>query len=109
MTGKFELYRDKAGSYRYRLKAGNGQVVLTGEGYSSKTACMDGIESVRKNAQKETAFALYVDKKGEHRFRLKAPNGEIIGHGEGYSSKSGCMKGVTSIMKNAPSSKVVEL
>jgi uncharacterized protein YegP (UPF0339 family) len=48
---------------------------------------------VRKNSRKETAFELYVDKKGEHRFRLKAANGETIGQGEGYSSKSACMKG----------------
>ena len=109
MTGKFELYRDRGGAYRYRLKAGNGQVVLVGEGYNSKAACVDGIESVRKNSQKETAFELYVDKKGEHRFRLKAPNGETIGQGEGYSSKSGCVKGIASIRRNAPASKVVEL
>ncbi len=108
MTGKFELYRDRSGAYRYRMKAGNGQVVLTGEGYNSRAACMDGIESVRKNSQKETAFELYVDKKGEHRFRLKASNGEIIGQGEGYSSKSACMKGTASIRKNAPASNVVE-
>lgn len=50
MAGKFELYQDKAGKYRFRLKAGNGQVIATGEAYESKAAAENGIESVQKNA-----------------------------------------------------------
>jgi uncharacterized protein YegP (UPF0339 family) len=50
MAGKFELYQDKAGKYRFRLKAGNGQVIATGEAYESKDAAQNGIESVQKNA-----------------------------------------------------------
>ncbi len=50
MPGKFECYKDKAGKYRFRLKASNGQVIATGEAYESKAACLKGIESVRKNA-----------------------------------------------------------
>ena len=49
--GKFEVYKDKKGEYRWSLKATNGQVIATGgEGYSSLAACKNGIESVRKNA-----------------------------------------------------------
>ena len=47
---KFELFQDKAGEYRFRLKARNGQVVAVSENYTTKAACEDGIESVRKNA-----------------------------------------------------------
>jgi uncharacterized protein YegP (UPF0339 family) len=50
MAGKFELYQDKAGKYRFRLKAGNGQVIATGEAYESKAAAEDGIASVQRNA-----------------------------------------------------------
>ena len=50
MAGKFEVYQDKQGEYRFRLKAGNGQVIATGEGYTTKKACMNGIASIRKNA-----------------------------------------------------------
>ena len=50
MAGKFELYQDKQGEYRFRLKAGNGQTIATGEGYTTKKACLNGIESIRKNA-----------------------------------------------------------
>lgn len=49
-TGKFEVYVDKAGKYRFRLKASNGEIIAVGESYSSKSACMNGIESVKKNA-----------------------------------------------------------
>lgn len=109
MAGKFEVYKDKAGKYRYRLKAGNGQVILSGEAYNSKNACMEGIDSVKKNSQKESSFDVYEDKKGGFRFRLKASNGEIIGQGESYNAKSGCIKGIESVKKNAADSKTVEL
>jgi uncharacterized protein YegP (UPF0339 family) len=51
MAGKFELYTDKGGEYRFRLKAGNGEVIaLSSEGYSSKASAKNGIESIKKNA-----------------------------------------------------------
>ena len=50
MAGKFELYTDKAGKYRFRLKAGNGQVIAVGEPYESKAAAQNGIKSVKENA-----------------------------------------------------------
>jgi uncharacterized protein YegP (UPF0339 family) len=47
---KFEWFKDKAGKFRFRLKAPNGEIIATGEAYSSKEACVNGIESVKKNA-----------------------------------------------------------
>ncbi|MBR6521520.1 MAG: YegP family protein [Oscillospiraceae bacterium] len=47
---KFEMYVDKAGEYRFRLKATNGQVIATSEGYTAEASCVNGIESVKKNA-----------------------------------------------------------
>ena len=47
---KFEVYTDKAGEFRFRLKATNGEIIATGEGYKSKAGCLNGIESIRKNA-----------------------------------------------------------
>lgn len=47
---KFEMYTDKAGEFRFRLKAKNGQIIATGEGYKAKAGCQNGIESIRKNA-----------------------------------------------------------
>ncbi len=50
MSGKFEVYKDKSKKYRFRLKAGNGQVIATGQAYSTKDSCLKGIESLKKNA-----------------------------------------------------------
>lgn len=47
---KFEVYKDKAGEFRFRLKARNGEIIAVSEGYKAKASCMNGIESVRKNA-----------------------------------------------------------
>ena len=47
---KFEMYTDKAGEFRFRLKATNGQIIAVGEGYKAKASCLNGIESVKKNA-----------------------------------------------------------
>ncbi len=47
---KFEWFKDKAGKFRFRLKAANGEIIATSEAYNSKDACMNGIESVKKNA-----------------------------------------------------------
>ena len=47
---KFEVYQDKAGEFRFRLKARNGEIIVTGEGYKAKQSCLNGIESIRKNA-----------------------------------------------------------
>lgn len=53
MAGRFELYQDKGGDWRFRLKAGNGEIIATGQGYSSKSGALNGIDSVRRNADSE--------------------------------------------------------
>lgn len=50
MAGKFEMYKDKSEKWRFRLKAGNGEIIAVGEAYESKDGCLNGIESVKKNA-----------------------------------------------------------
>lgn len=47
---RFELFQDRAGEYRFRLKARNGKIIGTSEGYSTKAGCLNGIDSVRSNA-----------------------------------------------------------
>ena len=54
---KFEIYKDKAGEYRFRLKARNGEVILSSEGYTAKASCVNGVESVKKNADSEVVEA----------------------------------------------------
>jgi uncharacterized protein len=57
MAGKFEITKDKAGKYRFRLKAGNGEIIAVSEAYETKVSAKNGIESVKKNA----ADAVVVD------------------------------------------------
>jgi uncharacterized protein YegP (UPF0339 family) len=106
MAGKFEIYKDKAGEFRFRLKAGNGQTILASEGYKAKASCTNGIESVRKNSQMDARFDRTETKNGKARFNLKAGNGQIIGTSETYESTKARDNGIASVAKNAPDAKV---
>ena len=102
MAGKFEMYTDKAGEYRFRLKAGNGQIILASEGYKQKASCENGIASVQKNAQDDGRYERKETKSGGHMFNLKASNGQVIGTSESYTSTSARENGIESVKKNAP-------
>lgn len=106
MAGKFEMYKDKAGEFRFRLKAGNGENILASEGYKAKASCENGIESVRKNSQDEGRFETKEQSNGKPYFVLKAGNGEVIGKSEAYESSASCKNGIASVMKNAPDASV---
>jgi len=119
--GKFVVKNTNTG-VKFDLKATNGQVILTSEVYTTKQACLNGIESIKKNCVggvedqtvenfetvKHPKFELYADKAGEFRFRLKATNGEVIGVSEGYKTKVSCENGIESVKNNAPDAEVVE-
>ncbi len=118
MAAKFEIYQDKKEEYRFRLKAGNGEIVGTsGEGYSSKSACENGTDSVRRNAAKAEVvaagegkcpkFEVYEDKGGSFRFRLIASNGEPILASQGYASKSGAEDGCGAVARAAESAETI--
>jgi len=115
--GKFVIKTVNTG-IKFDLKAGNGEVIATSEVYTSEAACKNGIDSVRKNAVDakledigesvtNPKFQIYEDKAGEFRFRLTAPNAEIIATSEGYKTKASCLNGVESVRKNAPEAEVV--
>ena len=108
MAGKFEVYVDKAGEHRFRLKAGNGETILSSEGYSQKDGCANGIESVRKNATNADMFEKITTDSGKYRFNLKAANHQVIGTSQSYDSESGRDNGIESVGRNAPDAKVVE-
>lgn len=100
--GKFVITLRKNGEYQFNLKATNGQVILTSEGYTTKSACMNGIESVRKNCKSEARFDKKVASNGKPFFNLKATNGQIIGSSQMYVNEKNMLNGVASVMKNAP-------
>jgi len=108
MAGKFECYKDKAGEFRFRLKAGNGNNILASEGYKSKSGCMNGIESVKKNCTDPARFVKKETDSGKFRFSLTAKNNQVIGTSQNYESESGRDNGIKSVANSAPDAKVIE-
>lgn len=106
---KFELYTDKGGSYRFRLRARNGQIILSGEGYSSKAGCKNGIESVKKNAGNEARFRRETSNNGKHYFVLVAGNKEPIGQSQMYQRPQSRDKGIQSVMRVAADAGVEDM
>lgn len=106
MAGKFELYKDKGGEFRFRLKAGNGEIILASEGYKRKSSALSGIESVRKNGPVDARYERKDSKSGKPMFNLKATNGQVIGTSETYSSEASRDNGIESVKKNAPEAKL---
>ena len=107
--GKFEIYKDKREEFRFRLKSGNGQTILSSEGYSSKASCNNGIASVRKNSADDNRFERLESKSGKPYFNLKSTNGQVIGNSEMYSSNAAMENGIESVKKNAPEADLNDL
>ena len=106
--GKFVITVRKNGEFQFNLKASNGQVILTSEGYNTKTACLNGVESLKKNAAIEDRYEIKVAKNGKPFFNLKASNGQVIGASQMYASERTMKLGIASVAKNAPEAPVVE-
>ena len=106
MAGKFEIYNDKAGEFRFRLKASNGQNILASEGYSAKSGCLNGIESVKKNSTSDANYERKQTASGKYMFNLKASNGQVIGTSESYETAASRHNGIESVKTNAPSASV---
>ncbi|WP_080056773.1 YegP family protein [Spirosoma aerolatum] len=100
--GKFVISTRKNGEYQFNLKAGNGQIILASEGYSSKAACENGIESVRKNSPDDDRYDRKESANGKYYFNLKAGNGQIIGSSEMYETIASRENGIDSVKRNAP-------
>ncbi len=104
--GKFVISTRKNGEFQFSLKAGNGQEILASEGYTTKAACLNGVESVKKNSQDDNRFDRLESKNGKYYFNLKATNGQIIGTSEMYESTDSRDNGIESVKKNAPDASV---
>lgn len=100
--GKFVITKRTNGEFQFNLAAGNGQTILASEGYSTKAACLNGVESVRKNASDDSKFDRKDSKNGKFYFNLLAGNGQIIGSSEMYESTASRDNGIESVKKNAP-------
>jgi uncharacterized protein len=107
---KFEVYQSgQKNEFRFRLKADNGQIILSSEGYTTKASCLNGIESVKKNAADQTRFNKTKTPTNMYRFSITATNNQIIGTSQNYKSESGCKNGIESVMKNASRAEITEV
>jgi hypothetical protein len=109
MSGRFELKKSSDGQFYFNLKAGNGQIILTSELYTSRSAANNGIASVRTNCSFNERFHRHTSKAGQPCFVLKARNGQIIGTSQMYASSSSCEKGIASVKANGESERVNDL
>jgi uncharacterized protein YegP (UPF0339 family) len=106
--GKFVISKRANGEFQFNLKADNHQVILSSEGYTTKSNCENGIDSVRKNSQEDGKFDRRRSKNEKHYFNLKATNGQIIGTSEMYETIASMEVGIASVAKNAPDASLVE-
>ena len=107
---KFLVYQSgKKNEFRFRLKADNGQTILSSEGYTTKASCLNGIDSVRKNAADPKRFNKTTTPTNMFRFSLTAANNQIIGVSQNYKSESGRDNGIESVKRNAPNAEIKEV
>jgi uncharacterized protein YegP (UPF0339 family) len=100
---KFTIFTGKDGQFYFRLVARNGEPILASEGYTNKSGCVNGINSVKKNAAKDDQFKRLIASNGEFYFNLVAENGEVIGKSETYKTKQGRDNGIEAVKGTAPS------
>jgi uncharacterized protein YegP (UPF0339 family) len=121
---RFEVFTDIAGEYRFRLIAPNNKIIGVSEGYTTKEGCMQGVNSVIKNVSKaetvnllqtkskktqKAVFETFKDVAEHYRFRLRAPNYEIILASQAYISMAGANNGVESVRRNGPKAKILDI
>jgi uncharacterized protein YegP (UPF0339 family) len=108
IMGKFVISTRKNGEFQFNLKAGNGQIILSSEGYKTKASCENGIASVKNNAVDEGKFERKAAANGKLYFNLKATNGQVIGSSQMYENEASRDKGIASVMTNAPTATTEE-
>lgn len=106
--GKFVITQRVNNEYQFNLKAKNGEIILSSEGYVQKASCHKGIESVKLNSQEESRYDRRVAINNKDYFVLKARNGEIIGKSQLYSSKAAMENGIASVKTNAPEAEILD-
>ncbi len=106
---KFEISKRVDENFMFNLKAPNGEIIMTSQGYTSKSACQNGIVSVKANCSKKKMFISEVAKDGSYYFNLTAANTQIIGTSQMYTSTQGRDNGIASVRKNAPKAEIVDL
>ena len=106
MAGWFELKKTVNDQFHFTLKAGNGEVILSSETYTTRAAANNGIVSVQVNAGNVDRYFRGTASNGKRYFALKAGNGQIIGNGQMYGSEATLEDGIQSVMANGATTDV---
>lgn len=105
---RYEISKDKKGEFRFNLTAKNGQVVLSSQGYSARSGCLNGIDSVRRNCGDDGSYERKTSSDDKHYFNLLAANKQVIGTSQRYASKASMEKGIESVKTNGASAELHE-
>ena len=103
---KFQIFNGKDGDYYFRLRANNGEPILASEGYESKAAAENGIQSARDNAPNDARYTRENSADGQFFFTLRAGNNEVIGKSEMYKAEAGRENGIAAVKEGAPSATI---
>lgn len=106
MAGWFELSKSSNDQFRFVLKAGNGEVILTSELYTTRASAENGIASVRTNSPLDERYEKKTATNGKFHFNLKAGNHQVIGTSQLYASEASRDKGIASVKTNGASETV---
>ena len=106
MAGWFELSKSSNDQFRFVLTAGNGEIILTSELYTTKAAAENGIASVRTNSPLDERYEKKTATNGKFHFNLKAGNHQVIGSSQLYASEASRDKGIASVKTNGASETV---
>lgn len=109
MAGWYELSKSSDGQFRFVLKAGNAEIILTSELYTTRAAAENGIASVQKNSSDESRYELKTASNGKFHFNLKAANHQIIGSSQMYATEASRATGIASVKTNGPSTTIKDL
>jgi uncharacterized protein YegP (UPF0339 family) len=113
MAAKYQVYRDVAGKFRFRLKTAEDRIVVVSEAYEQHTSALNGVKSIQNNCTVAIEdltvegprinfpkYQIFKDKASEFRFRLTASNGQIIGASEAYETKEACQNGIKTMQES---------
>lgn len=109
MAGWYELSKSSDGQFRFVLKAGNAETILTSELYTTRAAAENGIASVQTNSPKDERYERKTASNGKFHFNLKAANHQVIGSSQLYASEASREKGIASVQTNGPAMVVKDL
>ncbi len=107
--GKLEIKTSSNSQYYFVLKAGNWEVILNSETYTTKSSCENWIDSVRENSANDDNYERLESKDDQYYFNLKAANWEIIGNSETYTSEHWMENWIQSVKENAPIAEIVDM